>query len=65
MHPRRMWPFYESLIRKMAGVGTIPTKHDTEKYQDSYMFHRLNNFDRILYLDPKNSTKPRTTMATT
>ena len=34
MYPRRMWPFYESLIRKMAGVGTIPTEHDPEKYEE-------------------------------
>ena len=34
MHPRRMWPFYEKLIRKMAGVGTIPTEHDVEKYEE-------------------------------
>ena len=29
-----MWPFYEKLIRKMAGVGTIPTEHDAEKYEE-------------------------------
>ena len=34
MHPRRMWPFYENLIRKMAGIGTIPTDNDTETYEE-------------------------------
>ena len=34
MNPRQMWPFYENLIRKMAGVGTIPTENDTEKYEE-------------------------------
>ena len=34
MHPRRLWPFYEKLIRKMAGVGTIPAENDTEKYEE-------------------------------
>ena len=34
MHPRRMWPFYEKLIRKMAGVGTIPLENDPEKYEE-------------------------------
>ena len=35
MHPRRMWPFYEKLIRKMAGVGTAPLENDSEKYEEN------------------------------
>ena len=34
MYPRRMWPFYEKLIRKMAGVGTTPLENDSEKYEE-------------------------------
>jgi len=34
MHPRWMWPYYEKLIRKMAGVGTIPIENDPEKYEE-------------------------------
>jgi sarcosine oxidase subunit alpha len=36
MAPRRLWPWYESLIRRAAGMGTAPTEADPDSYLGCY-----------------------------
>lgn len=36
MRPRRLWPYYEHAIRKMAGMGTAPTLPDPDHYEKQY-----------------------------
>lgn len=36
MSPRRLWPWYEKMIRKAAGMGTAPRVADPDHYLCSY-----------------------------
>ena len=36
MAPRRLWPWYEKMIRKAAGMGTAPDQADPDHYLCSY-----------------------------
>ncbi len=36
MAPRRLWPWYEGLIRRAAGLGTAPTGADPDSYLGCY-----------------------------
>lgn len=36
MSPRRLWPWYEKMIRKAAGMGTAPGRADPDTYLCSY-----------------------------
>lgn len=36
MSPRRLWPWYEKMIRKAAGMGTAPSQADPDHYLCSY-----------------------------
>ena len=38
MHPRRMWPFYEKLIRKAAGMGVASRLPDPDQYEHANDF---------------------------
>ena len=33
MRPRRLWPVYESLIRRAAGLGRAPSEPDPDRYE--------------------------------
>ena len=36
MAPRRLWPWYEHLIRRAAGMGTAPADADPDRYMGCY-----------------------------
>jgi sarcosine oxidase subunit alpha len=36
MRPARLWPFYERMIRRLAGVGTAPAAPDPETYEECH-----------------------------
>ena len=37
MAPGFLWPFYETIIRHIAGVGTTPTRPDADRYDERHV----------------------------
>ncbi len=36
IHPTRLWPFYESMIRRIAGMGRAPEEPDPDAYEKAH-----------------------------